>query len=82
MDCLLVIYLQFLNREWDVYQFTLFVHSEVWKVYCVKDPNSSNWQNVRKILKFEDLDVLSSFKTHKNNEKNWLARFVTVESEM
>lgn len=44
--------------------------------------NSSNWRNVSKILKFEDLDVPSSFKTHKNNEKNWLARFVIEESEM
>lgn len=38
------------------------VYSKVWKVYCVKDFNLSNWLNVSKILKFEDLDVFFSLK--------------------
>lgn len=56
----------------------------IYRVFTVKCEKST----VLKILTqaidetFEDLDVPSSFKTHKNNEKNWLARFVIEESEM
>lgn len=56
----------------------------IYRVFTVKCEKST----VLKILTqaidetFEDLDVPSSFKTHKNNEKNWLARFLIVESEM